>query len=131
MTSDERPRKEDGSGLTGIDTRPIIFEPVSGAHLARTMNHNDPRKLFPHLRGRPRSFHSLSNFPSFPDLSFPVAIVIEKIGLGKIATIKYPSSFQFSFPFKGRIRIPIRTTFHSHVDIRGFPLRFKRKREER
>ena len=56
MTSDERPRKEDGSGLTEIDTRPIIFEPVSGAHLARTMNHNDPRKLFPHLRGRPRSF---------------------------------------------------------------------------
>ncbi|CAL7947433.1 unnamed protein product [Xylocopa violacea] len=28
MASDERPRKEDGSRLTGIDTRPIIFWPL-------------------------------------------------------------------------------------------------------
>lgn len=111
MTSDERPRKEDGSGLTEIDTRPIIFEPVSGAHLARTMNHNDPRKLFPHLRGRPYSFQiPSSNFISFLSLPGVIVIVIEN---GKTVTIKRPSSFLLRSKILLELIFQIRTTFRT------------------
>ena len=90
---DERPRKEDGSRLTGIDTRANYLRAASGAHLAKTMNHTSHR-VAGYLRSSGVSF-------IFPLIKFHLPLVENSDNALRFSFERFSSSsLRFLLPVK-------------------------------